>query len=105
MKSSPILFVIVIMLNACTWVNENQAGRNVFIVPKSQVTNCQKAGNIKAEVKHKIGFIKRRASKILEELQILARNEALNLGANTIVAKHQKPIEGKKSYAAFICPR
>lgn len=105
MKSPLILLSTLAALSSCTWVNENQAAKEVFAVLSSQTNNCQKVGSIQAEVKHQIGFIKRREHQVNKELQILAKNEAVNLGANTIVASHKKPIEGKQDYDAFICPR
>jgi len=97
--TSSTLFI----LNGCTWVNENTAGREVAITVIDGVKNCKKVGNIKANVKHKLGFIPRNNDKVTRELQILARNEAVTLEANTIVAD-SAPIEGEQSFQAFSCP-
>ena len=104
MKNIITIITTAIISISCSWVNENESGRAVFIVPMDQTSQCRKAGEISTEVKHKLGFIKRRQSKVLEELQTLARNEAVKLKANTIAAK-SKPFEGKQDYIAFVCPR
>ncbi len=104
MKKLLSIFAITLTATACTWVNENKAGQTISITTLNQVNNCQKIGNISTEVKHKIGFIKRGEKKILEELQVLARNEAIKLGAKTLVAE-SAPIEGKQQYQAFVCPK
>lgn len=91
------------ILTGCTWVNENASGRKVVITVIDDVKNCTKVGNINANVKHKLGFIPRNNDKVTRELQVLARNEAVRLGANAIVAD-SAPIEGKQSYQAFTCP-
>ncbi|MEO0442194.1 MAG: DUF4156 domain-containing protein [Pseudomonadota bacterium] len=92
------------MISACTWVNENPAAQSVSINTLDQLTVCQKIGNIKVSVKDRIGFVKRGKGKVLSELQSLARNEALKLGANAIVADAD-PADGQQAYQAFVCPR
>ncbi|MFT6387521.1 MAG: hypothetical protein ACJAUP_000892 [Cellvibrionaceae bacterium] len=91
------------ILSGCTWVNENTAGRNVTITAIDQVANCSQVGTISANVKHKLGFILRDRDKVTRELQILARNEAVALGADAIVADGA-PNDGKQGYKAFSCP-
>jgi hypothetical protein len=98
-----ICISVSLLFSACTWVNENKSGRDIAIVSMNDVNNCQKMGNINVSVKHKIGIINRGKTKVLKELQILARNEGVNLGANRI-APNSDPIEGKQTYQAFICP-
>lgn len=97
------MLVAVTFISACTWVNENTAGRSVAITHIDNTTNCTKVGNISAEVKAKVGFIPRSKEKVIDELKVLARNEAVKLRANTIVADG-KPIDGKQNYQAFTCP-
>ncbi|MGH1440078.1 MAG: DUF4156 domain-containing protein [Cellvibrionaceae bacterium] len=106
MKTISILITLsttLLILTGCTWVNENTDGRKVLITVIDGVQNCTKVGNIKANVKHKLGFIPRNNDKVTRELQVLARNEAVTLGANTIVADGA-PVEGEQSYQAFSCP-
>lgn len=103
MKNLATIILGALFISSCAWVNENEAGRSVFIIPIEQTTNCQKVGEISAEVRHKVGFVKRSNDKVMEELQILARNEALKLNANTIAATN-KALEGKQDYHAFNCP-
>jgi len=93
----------VFVFIGCTWVNENKAGRSIDITVIDQVKNCKKVGSIKASVKHKVGFVPRNNDKITRELQVLAKNEAVKIGANAIVANHA-PTNGKQSYQAFACP-
>ena len=103
-RSTLALIPIILFTTACTWVNENAAGRSIIITMIDDVKHCKKVGNISAKVKHKIGFIPRNKDKVLRELQTLARNEAVKLNADTIVADGQA-IEGKQSYQAFACPQ
>lgn len=98
-----ITLTALTFLCACTWVNENSAGRSVVMTHIDNTEGCTKVGNISAEVKAKIGFIHRSNEKVIDELRVLARNEAIKLRANTIAADG-KPINGKQTYQAFTCP-
>lgn len=104
MKLFLIVMIAVLSLSSCTWVNENTAGREVVITAIDQVSNCTQIGTITVNVKHKLGFIPRSRDKVTRELQVLARNEAITLGANTIVA-NGAPVAGKQSYRAFNCTK
>lgn len=98
----PILLLLALTTFSCTWVNENPAGQSIAITDRN--INCQQVGKISVSTKHKIGFVRRSSKKVLDELQTLARNEALKIGANTIQPQSE-PIDGKQSYIAYACPR
>jgi hypothetical protein len=97
-----MLFVAIFTLSACTWVNENTDGRDVNVSTPQRIGSCQKSGDISVSVAAKIGFINRSSKKIQEELLVLARNEAIKLGADTIVAVN-KPLKGAQRYTAHNC--
>ncbi len=104
MKKIIVLTLSSIVISGCTWVNENKAGRDVAITVIDQVSHCQKVGDITSSVKNKVGFINRNNDKVIQELLILARNEAVKLNANTIVSSGA-PLDGKQTYQAFNCPQ
>lgn len=104
MRLTVTCLLAALSLSACTWVNQNPAGESVAITDISSLTQCKKIGDISSRTKHKIGFIPRGEAKILSELQTLARNEAIKLGANTITANGD-PVDGSQTYQAFLCPR
>lgn len=97
-----MLFVGIFTLSACTWVNENTDGRDVSVSTPQRIGSCQKSGDINVSVAAKIGFINRSSKKIQEELLVLARNEAIKLRADTIVAV-DKPSKGAQQYTAYDC--
>lgn len=102
MKISYIVMSVGLLISACTWVNENQAGKKVAITVIDAVADCTFKGNVQVNVLHKLGFIPRSGDKVTRELQTLARNEAVKLGANALVAKGP-PAEGKQAYTAYLC--
>ncbi|MFT7224282.1 MAG: hypothetical protein ACI82Z_001838 [Cellvibrionaceae bacterium] len=93
---------LLVLLASCTWVPENPAQQSIVIASSNLVSGCQKKGDASIKVKYKIGFYKRDSRKVLMELQTLARNEAIKLGADTIVA-NAAPTEGRQTYQAYKC--
>lgn len=79
--------IAILCLTACTWVEPTKEGSEVFLVKASNVDTCKKLGATKTSVKHKVGFITRSEEKVNEELTILAKNRAAEMGGNSIVAK------------------
>lgn len=97
-----IMVKAFLLISACAWVNENPNGQSVAIT--NGAVNCPAAGTITVSTKHKVTFIKRGSNKVQSELQILARNEALKINANTIKPVSE-PVDGKQQYTAYRCPR
>ncbi len=103
MKISIVLFAVLLM-SACAWVNENTEGQKISVSTTERASVCQNVGTIKASVAAKIGFIPRNKNKVQKELLILARNEAVKLGADTI-APVSEPVKGAQEYLAYRCIR
>lgn len=98
-----LLTMVLALLSSCTWVELNDSAKDVVITHREQVSHCRSVGNIRAKTRHQLpGQWPRNAKKIESELSILARNEALTLGANTLVANNPAS-EGEQSFSAFIC--
>ena len=98
------IIAITALLSACTFVNENPKAQSVAITTIDDVSQCNRVGSVAAKTKAQLGFIKRGSEKVQDELQTLARNEALKIGANTLVPE-SKAVEGKQSFIAFNCAR
>jgi hypothetical protein len=91
-------------LGGCTWVKPTEAGKGVTLVPVANVTHCERLGATKSSVKHKIGSMDRNEEKVTEELVTLARNEAAEMGGDSIVA--QGPAEdGEMRFDVYRCSR
>ncbi len=100
-----VQILTTVFLGACAWVELSEQGKPVFIVDKSYVENCQKIGNVSAKTrKALIAGSPRSAERVATELKTLARNEAVKLSANTLVAK-AAPKDGEQHFDAYYCPR
>lgn len=79
--------VILALLQACTWVKPTEAGAGVVVGQASNVRSCRHISTITTSVKHQVGSMPRKPTKVTEELTTLAKNEAAIRGGDTIVAK------------------
>lgn len=104
MKASRIVgSALVLSLSACTWVEMKPEGQAVRIAgEREDLSVCTKLGEIGVEVKDKVGFYRRDPIKVRDELEVMARNEAPRLGADTLQPLDE-PLNGERRYQAFRC--
>ena len=89
-------------LSACTWVKVTPEARAVKAVTAAEVTNCQRLGTTTSQAAAKVGFINRNAGKLAYELEALARNEAVKMGGDVVVA--DSPVEeGRQRFIIYKC--
>lgn len=92
-------------LGACTWVPMRDGAQAVRVLALGAATpGCTRLGEIEGNVTDKVVFYERNALRVQEELETMARNEAVGLGGNTVVPL-EAVREGRHRYAAFRCPR
>jgi hypothetical protein len=99
---SPALVLALLLGSGCTWVKISDEARAVELVDAGQVTACKRLGTVSSKVKAKVAGITRGANKIRVELDNLARERALEMGANTLVRESIEDGDGR--YSAYDCP-
>jgi hypothetical protein len=87
----------------CTWVKLTAPGEGVRVGTMAQVTACKRLGATHAKTSTKMAFFSRSMKKVDEELETLARNEAADMGGNTIVAQGPTSSEGRRSFDVYRC--
>jgi hypothetical protein len=87
----------------CTWVKLTSPGEGVRVGTTSQVTACSRLGATHAKTSTKVAFFSRGTRKIDQELETLARNEAAEMGGNTIVPEGPTSSEGRRSFGVYHC--
>lgn len=101
-----ILFAVIgssLLLGGCVWVKMDPQARGVQVASASQdLSACQRRGEVAVAVKDGVGFVSRNQLKVRDELETLARNEAVGLNADTIRAKAE-PADGQQRFEAFSC--
>lgn len=102
MRAVPLV-IAVSLLSACTWVKMDPGADAVRVAGFSQdLSVCEKKGEVAVSVKSRVGLYERNDLKVRDELEILARNEAPGLGADTVQPRGE-PRDGEQRFAAFRC--
>jgi len=98
-----ILLVAIGTLSACTFVKMGPGGEAIKVAPMSRdLTGCEKRGEITVSVKDRLGPYERDTLRVKDELEVLARNEAPGLKADTVQAIGQLN-DGSQKWNAFRC--
>ena len=97
-----MLVLLIGALSACTWVKPTDAGQNVRLVSYDQVSQCKKLGKATVSVLDKVGFISRSDDKIDDELRIMAKNSAADMGGDTIVVAGAVS-RGEQAFDVYQC--
>ncbi|MCK9531033.1 MAG: DUF4156 domain-containing protein [Gammaproteobacteria bacterium] len=102
MKGKAAAFALAGLLSACTWVHLTPEGEKVRVLDADEVTQCQMLGRTTVSLAAKIAGIERHPEDVQKELNMLARNSAVDLRGDTVVAT--SPVEnGKQTFAVYRC--
>lgn len=89
-------------ISACQWVKPTEGATHVSLVKHAHIVNCEKLGLTTSTVKARIGIVRRKEAEVVDDLVALAKNEATELGGDTIVA--QGPLqEGQQAFEIYRC--
>ena len=103
MRKTLLLLAPVLLLNACNWgITVDDAARNVRTAWNDDVSACRELGKVTVSVMDHIGPVDRNDIKVRDELQVLARNEAAKMHADTIKPLAE-PSEGSQPWGAYQC--
>lgn len=100
---SIILLVSVGMLSACSFVKMAPGGDEVKVAAMGKdMGSCEKRGEITVSVKDRLGPYERDVLRVKDELEVLARNEAPGLKADTVQAVAEVH-DGTQKWRAYRC--
>lgn len=85
----------------CTWIPLTEAGAEVRQATVEEVQNCRMLGTVRAKTQDRV-VLERGRGKVAEELIVMARNEAAELGGNAVVPTGP-PVEGKQAFDVYLC--
>ena len=94
---------VAALASGCTWVKLTEPGMQVRVSTVAQAASCTKLGATHTKTSTRIGFFSRSAKKIDSELESLARNEASEMGGDTIVSQGPASSEGRRSFDVYRC--
>lgn len=97
-----MLIAATLAFAGCTWVEPDAQGKQVQVAYGKNLGACTQKGTVTVSVKNKVGFYERNDLKVRDELESLARNEASELGADTVQALGE-PTDGEQKFGAYDC--
>lgn len=97
------LVALPVLLAGCSWgIKLDAGGRNVRTAWLSDVSSCKNMGKITVSVMDRVGPIDRNDIKVRDELEVMARNEAATMKADTVKPLGE-PKDGAQSWGAYQC--
>jgi hypothetical protein len=98
----PVLF-LALPLAACSWgIKLDSGGEKVRTAWNGDVAGCKGMGQITVSVLDHVGPVDRSGLKVRDELEVMARNEAAGMSADTIKPLGE-PRDGQQSWSAYQC--
>ena len=94
--------LLALTLSGCTFVNLSAQGEKVRVLSAEEVKACHYLGKTTSTTTDKAAGVKRHPNAILYELQSLARNAAVKLGGDTVVADAPES-DGKQVFSVYRC--
>jgi hypothetical protein len=103
MRKTLLLLVPVLLLGACTWgITLDEAGKQVRTAWNGDVAQCRDLGKVTVSVMDHVGPVDRNDIKVRDELEVMARNEAAKMNADTIKPLGE-PVDGSQAWGAYQC--
>jgi len=103
MKSFVTTGLVLLLISGCTWVKLTQRGEQVRMASSpAKVADCKKIGNTSVSLLDKVGYFKRSPEKVEDELSILGRNSAAEMGGDTILPVSEVN-QGERSFDVYRC--
>lgn len=96
------VLLVTLLGSGCTWVTLTQGGMKSRVLDSGDVSSCRQIGESRSSVQAGFWFLKRNSAKVKSELENLARNEAAEMGGDTIVPTSDVK-NGTQTYAIYRC--
>lgn len=97
------VLLLSVTATACTWVKLEPQARQIRVAAVGEdLSGCERRGEVAVAVKDGLGPVSRNDLKVRDELETLARNEAMGLQADTVQPKAE-PSQGQQRFLAYRC--
>ena len=103
MRKTLLLLAPVLLLAACSWgITLSEAGRGVRTAWSGDVSGCRELGKVTVSVMDHVGPVDRNNITVSDELEVMARNQAAEMHADTIKPL-ANPQDGSQPWGAYQC--
>jgi len=99
-----VVLPLIVGLNGCAsgLIGERKGSDRVSLADANQVGDCQPKGKTIVSVLAKVGFLNRLEEVVETELLQMARNDAVDSDADTVVKGESKEF-GKRTFELYKC--
>lgn len=103
MRKTLLLLVPMLLLAGCNWgITMDSAARNVRTAWTGDMSGCRELGKVTVSVMDHVGPVDRNNITVRDELEVLARNEAAKMSADTIKPLSE-PRDGSQPWGVYQC--
>ena len=103
MKFPATALFCIVLVSGCTWVKPTPGGDQVRVASgPTEVAGCQKIGVTTVSLLDRVSFYKRKQEKVEDELSVLGRNSAAEMGGDTILPASEV-FQGERRFAVYRC--
>jgi len=103
MRKTLMLLVPILLVSACSYgIKMDDAARNIRTAWNDDVSSCTDLGKVTVSVMDHVGPVDRNDITVRDELEILARNEAATMHADT-VKPLAEPKDGSQAWGVYRC--
>lgn len=96
------LMAFCVLVSSCAWVKLTAEGDKVRVLEPQEVSSCKSLGSVTVSLLDKVAGVKRNQQKVEKELKILARNNAVGLGGDTVVPDSGIK-DGEQTFKVYRC--
>lgn len=98
----PVL-LSVLLLDACSWgIRLDDSAKGVRTAWSGDVSSCRNLGKVTVSVMDHVGPVDRNSITVRDELEVMARNQAAEMHADTIKPLAE-PVDGSQPWGAYRC--
>lgn len=96
------LSILSLSLAACSWVEPLPGAHSVTVVKSLEKNQCTKLGTTNTNALDAVGIYQRDEDAIIKDLLMLAKNEAVRMGGDTIIAETSLE-KGRMRFGIYRC--
>lgn len=103
MKFLKTAILLTFLISGCTWVKTTPGGDHVRMVSGAEkISGCKEIGITTVSLLDKVGFYRRDPKKVENELSVLGRNSAADMGGDTILPLSEVE-DGQRTFSVYLC--
>ncbi|MGD8378406.1 MAG: DUF4156 domain-containing protein [Gammaproteobacteria bacterium] len=95
-------FAALALLGGCSWVEVQPQAGDIVVLSQERVADCKYLGKVDVSVLSRVMGMDRLDSDVENDLENLARNNALDMGGDT-VSPLSKARNGKQTFGIYKC--